>query len=256
MTCVDPITARTLLEGTSLDAEAWRRHTDECAACRDAFAMLEQAPGAPDLHPAALALVDWDEAPELLSDAARDWIGHHVADCAVCSESLEEVGELGSPQIDLGASESASDGRVIAFPTWAWAATAAAGWIVVLILVVQSGDSEPGGGARGRASFDVPVGSLVLTTERAGDVQKVSTGAQILRLAFVIAEELSVDDQLSIRVEPEGADPERHTARVHEVDEWGRPVIIILRDALPRGLLTIVVSTPSGKEATFRLDNR
>jgi hypothetical protein len=77
----------------------------------------------------------------------------------------------------------------------------------------------------------------------------------LVRFECVLAEEVRVGQELRIRVEDAAGKVALETAaRVDELNQFGWPVIAVVRSALPRGRMTIHVRAPSGSEIVSVVD--
>ncbi len=237
MNCIAPLEARELTSAAAPDAPAWRAHLAKCAACRAFEAALAVTACADQTtaHPAADTLLHFDEAPESLSPRVRDWIAAHLRTCTACSEALARTAELAPV-------------RPSRFRRWAWPLAAAAGWMLVTLLVVQSD------GAPATQDALLQPHSVVLSAARGADSAAIPATARWLRLRLVLPEETPIGSSLHLRIEnAAGTALIERTCVVAELDERDWPVLLLDRQGLPAGPLRILVRTPSGQTTNFAL---
>jgi hypothetical protein len=187
-----------------------------------------------ETHPAATALLAYDEEPQGLAPRTREWIAEHIETCLPCAAALAAVPPLGMPSTLL-----------LGRP---WPMAAAAGWLAAAVLV---GFLATGGEARETL---LPAQSLVLSTTRGGPVPVVREDVQVLRLHLVLAEEVAVGARLDIRiVDAGGGVVWEGSETVRERDEWDWPVLTFDLRSLPRGAVKLHVRPPAGPESVFDL---
>ncbi|MAG54835.1 MAG: hypothetical protein CMJ83_00935 [Planctomycetes bacterium] len=250
MSCRDPETSKRLLLAEEPDQIAWQTHLDQCDACRATFADLGDE-GTP-VHPAGEVLVDFDERPASLTEETRAYVTRHLDACDLCREALVEIPPLGEAVAEetLGVEPASLEPASLDLRRWMWPLTAAAGWIVVVVLSI----SGSGGTTDPTEPDELPT-AVVLSADRAADAQKLPAAPR-LSVAFILAEDFSVGDVIHVAVTPRGGPKTAERAlKVIEVDEWGWPHVALDRSSLPYGALLIHARSAEGASATFRVVN-
>jgi hypothetical protein len=238
MTCTDPKTSLRLQSADVLDATAWQAHLDACPDCRTFFGAVGQSAAGDPLvtHPSASALWAFDEEPASLAPDIWEWISSHLASCALCAGALAQVPRLALRPL----------------PVWLrpWPLTAAAGWILALILAVRGGKGtlEP-------TDMVLDAHSLVLSTTRGSEIPSAPPNARILRLHLILPEDVEPGQRLRLRLaDSNGRVIFERDQTVTERDDREWPVLTLDRAALPAGSFRLHVGTPSGQDAIFDLN--
>jgi hypothetical protein len=196
-------------------------------------------------HPAGEALVAFEEDPASLSDGARAWIAKHVESCASCREALAAVPALGP----------AMEARPAAAARFVRPWLMAAGWLLAAILCVKQLATEP------RKLKPVLESQIVTLSQARGETQRqpdapMLRAVDLVRFECVLSEEVRVGQKLHVRVEDAaGRTAFESDAEVAELNQFGWPVFLVDKSALPKGRMTVHVRAPSGSEIAVPVVN-
>jgi hypothetical protein len=234
---VDPGEAEALAAAGDSTSPAFRAHSARCPECAALHAAVSSLAKGGGPHPAADALVRFEEEPSQLSERSRAWIADHVASCGDCREVLRSIPSPGAPA-------AARRPRFAALPL-----LAAAGWILAAILALRVPRGTVTDGAPVLATQTI---TLSQTRGAAGDRVRA---VDVVRFECVIGDEVKEGSTLHVAVEDAAGKVVLETdAPVGEVNAFGWPVISLRRAALPRGPMTIRVRAPSGGAIAVVLD--